>query len=615
MAAVTETNDVNIKRDLSSAGLTNEETASDGSVEPSTPKDEPVKKKKKKVPNSLSYLLDIADWYNSPKFSGTETKEEGLLRGRRGAITRKEDPYDVELRKETERKEAQRAINLKRRQEQQEKLRIKLLEQKRKEKEKKAKEAQKKKEQEKLKQQKQAEKNKKLAAKQKEKDRLKKLKGRGSKSPSSSSTPDPESSILKSRKKKEVESELVDGYRPFLQTLVNDTEIPIRKDFFVKEVYEGSNDQVEDMKFTSASTTIQNYLKKYRNYKNVDPIEIDLNSIIFPKLKECYYLMESKDFELDPLEEIGKLMESLSVTYFPKDYKLTVFNPKAPYTSLSGKLSKGMETNDAKLILKTINEYNKLVTKIHKENGFAKHLQKKKTISRAFIHELLNQMYSRAVSPSVQKLKKYEAFSNFVYGELLPNFLSKAFDQTGLSHKSTFIDLGSGVGNVTIQAALEYGCESWGCEIMENASDLAELQHKVFEERCKYFGINPGKVGFFHKESFVANDAVRKIVEKCDVILVNNYIFSPDLNKEVIKLFQGLKTGTKIISLKSLVPAGHVVDFDDMDNIINRFKFECFPLENGSVSWTDRGGVYYITEVMPQINEEFLKAYRGRKTR
>lgn len=616
---------IGTKRELSSGGLTNEETASDGSVEPSTPdNNEPPRKKqqqKKKTNSGLQYLLEIAEWYNSNSFSKQENgEEESPLTGRRGGVARKEDPYDIEQRAEQERQEQRKIINREKLAKKKElkKAAEEQAKRERKEKEKLKRELAKQKQ--KAKELRQAEKKKELAEKKKKEQ--KKLAGQAknrnlkkqSKPSSSSATPDPESSILKSRKTKEVKPELVDGYRPFLNQLVNNVEIPIRDDFFVSHVYNNTTDEIQQLEFTPASTTIRSYLKKYRNYKSVTPVEIELNSVVFPQLKEKYYLMESRDFELDPLEEIGKLMESLSVTYFPKNERLKVYNPSAPYKSIAGKLSKGMDDGDENAILNSIKEYNNLVAKIHERNGFVKHLQRKKTISRAFVHELLNQMYSRAVSPSVQKLKKYEAFSNNVYGELLPNFLSKAFDQVGLSSKSTFIDLGSGVGNVTIQAALEYGCESYGCEVMENASELADLQHQVFDERCRLFGLNPGKVGFFNNQSFVANAEVEAVIKRCDVILVNNYIFTPDLNKEVIKLFKGLKPGTKIISLKNLVPAGYVIDYDDIENIINKFKVECFSLENGSVSWTDRGGVYYVSEILEGLNEEFFKVHRGRRS-
>lgn len=62
--------------------------------------------------------------------------------------------------------------------------------------------------------------------------------------------------------------------------------------------------------------------------------------------------------------------------------------------------------------------------------------------------------YERVVGPEVESLKAYEAFTDEVYGELLPPFNAQIFKETSLGSSGVFVDLGSGVGNVVIQAAL-----------------------------------------------------------------------------------------------------------------------------------------------------------------
>ena len=53
-----------------------------------------------------------------------------------------------------------------------------------------------------------------------------------------------------------------------------------------------------------------------------------------------------------------------------------------------------------------------------------------------------------------------------------------------------FYDLGSGVGNTTFQAALEFGaCSSGGCEIMEHASKLTELQAGLIQKHLAVLGL------------------------------------------------------------------------------------------------------------------------------
>ena len=79
-----------------------------------------------------------------------------------------------------------------------------------------------------------------------------------------------------------------------------------------------------------------------------------------------------------------------------------------------------------------------------------------------------------------------KAFSSNVYGELLPPFLSMVFSNAELGPGDLFIDLGSGVGNCVLQAAVECGCTCHGVEIMTNASDLAVEQARELIERSKY---------------------------------------------------------------------------------------------------------------------------------
>ncbi|MBN6743433.1 hypothetical protein JKG47_23855, partial [Acidithiobacillus sp. MC6.1] len=78
--------------------------------------------------------------------------------------------------------------------------------------------------------------------------------------------------------------------------------------------------------------------------------------------------------------------------------------------------------------------------------------------------------------------------------ELLDSVISKILKETKLMSDQVFLDLGSGVGNVVLQAALEVGCESWGCEMMKNAYTLADRQKEEFQARCRLWGGKPGRV-------------------------------------------------------------------------------------------------------------------------
>lgn len=229
------------------------------------------------------------------------------------------------------------------------------------------------------------------------------------------------------------------------------------------------------------------------------------------------------------------------------------------------------------------------------EDGIiAKNLDNMHELPRQFVAFILDQVYDRTVAPKVELLSKYENGTDFVYGELLHPFISKLLvEQTKMTSDQVFVDLGSGVGNVCLQAALEIGCESWGCEMMENACNLADAQIKEFEARCMLWGIKPGKA-HLERGDFRKNTAIHEALKRADVVLVNNKAFTSQLNDDLVRMFLDLKLGCKIISLRSFV-----ADFKSSHNINDVGSTildveECLYPE-GFVSWTNAGGSYFIS--------------------
>lgn len=572
--------------------ITNTSTTNESTAEPLTPispqdDSQPPLKKQKKKHDALAHLTYIAQWYTNlgdgqDGLSGPGIEANFGITSKRTTRSKRSKTFEQEMYDLQQQEHKRREILRVKREKELERLRRLAEIKAKKEKE--------------LLLKKQAE-----LKKIKEAGRLERFKN--SPTPNSiSPTPEPE-----------VE-EFIDGYKPFSYSLEKDIEIPIREDFFIPEVYSNSINDVTEVKFRSAYELItSNKLKYYKKIKNFEPKIVKFKSVIFPEIFEEYYSVQAvSDLQLDPFEEMGKLMELSALNYFPDVDKKRIYDPLNPYSSLVGKYSKALQNKKYHSAISKIHQFNSIVRDIQKENGFVKHLIAKKTISRVFIHEILNEIYSRSVSPKVNLLKKYQAFSSNVYGELLPKFLSQVFDKVGLNSKSRFIDLGSGVGNVTIQAALEYGCESYGCEVMENCSELGDLQLVEFEERSKFFGLNPGKVKFFHRQSFIDNPQVKEIIDDCDVILVNNFLFTPDLKEKTLRLFNNLKPKTKIISLRTILPDSHHIEFDDVDNFVNKFEVCKYEFEPNSVSWTAKGGVFYISEFTGLISERSLSVFNTR---
>lgn len=238
-------------------------------------------------------------------------------------------------------------------------------------------------------------------------------------------------------------------------------------------------------------------------------------------------------------------------------------------------------------------KYNALVAEKRKDGTIAKKLDQMTGVDLKLVeHIIKNQVYARTVSPQVNLVRHYESFSDNVYGELLPKFLSRIFKETSLKSDQVFIDLGSGVGNCVLQAALETGCESWGCEVMDNPNTLAQLQGAEFPARCRLWGIKPGEVHLIHGD-FLTNEQVRQVLKRADVILVNNQAFTAELNDKLKYVFLDLKEGCQIVSLKPFRSPTHKIKDSNVNDPVNVLTVVEKDRWSSMVSWTDDPGKWY----------------------
>lgn len=351
----------------------------------------------------------------------------------------------------------------------------------------------------------------------------------------------------------------------------------------------------------SNASFAHNNLKREKS-ERIIPI-VKLQSVLFSNYQEEYQVdFESVSLTYNPMTEIGILIEYTAMVYLPEKYRKTLLSNIIP------NLNNAFDNSNADKFIKTVEEYNSFIRTIPR-TAIINHLSSLNEIPTEFIHNFLHIIYTRSIHPNARKLRHYKAFSNFVYGELLPNFLSNVYGQCKLDSGDVFMDLGSGVGNCVIQAGLEYGCKlSLGCEIMPAASDLTEVQTKELNERCKLMGIKVPDIEFSLRESFVDNPRINELISKCDVLLVNNFLFDSDLNKEVEKILQHAKVGCKIISLKNVRSFGYTINFYDIGNVLNRLNIEKFQFGENSVSWTHTGGEYYISTVLSGIDESLFSS-------
>lgn len=82
----------------------------------------------------------------------------------------------------------------------------------------------------------------------------------------------------------------------------------------------------------------------------------------------------------------------------------------------------------------------------------------------------------------------------------------------------TFVDLGSGVGNCLVQAALATGCRAFGIELQDTPAELADLQIKEVKNRARMYGVSMGECKS-KKGDMLADAETVEYLRQADVVV------------------------------------------------------------------------------------------------
>ncbi len=309
---------------------------------------------------------------------------------------------------------------------------------------------------------------------------------------------------------------------------------------------------------------------------------------------------DGEDF--DPTAELVAITEVVSKYYMDKSDAVRFGDESA---EMHRKLKRAVIRKSPMELLEAVDVYNTAIRAALDRGIIARKMKTMHELPLELVEMILTQIYARSISPNVTSLREYQAGTDNVYGELLPRFVSKIFHETGLTENKVFVDLGSGVGNVVLQAALEIGCESWGCEIMNNACKLASMQYKEFVARCRLWNLTTGAV-HLEQGDFFGNRAITKILKKADVVLINNQAFTPELNDRLTNFFYDLKEGCQVVSLKSFVPPGHRMKHYNMNSPLNLLEVTQKSYFSDCVSWTNAPGNYFIAKKDSTASKAFF---------
>ncbi|CCX31210.1 Similar to Histone-lysine N-methyltransferase, H3 lysine-79 specific; acc. no. Q4WVH4 [Pyronema omphalodes CBS 100304] len=348
-----------------------------------------------------------------------------------------------------------------------------------------------------------------------------------------------------------------------------------------------------------------------REFRTTDSLH--LLGLHYPGIadQEKFDLVHNADpDEFEPLAEILTTMELVSSHLCPPAVSDLIHSETSG--GIVYRMRRGLKHGDSVKFLENLRSYNQLIRENRRNGTFKRIIGGMSQVPFPLVEHILQQSYARTVALQVEKLQEYKSFSSEVYGELLPKFTAKIFKEAGLNSSKVFMDLGSGTGNVVLHAALECGCESWGCEKMSTPAELAEKQRIEFLARCRMWGINHGAVHLRH-DTFLENRAIAETMKRADVLLVNNFAFEAELNQKLLDMFLDLKEGAIVISLKPFVPQNHVITRRNKESPVNRLRMVEREYFSREVSWTDSGGKYYVHTVDGSMLREFMEREERRE--
>ncbi|KAH8722431.1 S-adenosyl-L-methionine-dependent methyltransferase [Phaeosphaeriaceae sp. PMI808] len=191
-----------------------------------------------------------------------------------------------------------------------------------------------------------------------------------------------------------------------------------------------------------------------------------------------------------PLEDIYFCIEEIIQHYLPPDLVTDLSSDTEGTVRL---LKRAVSKNSPQDFQAELATFNALIKDRLHDGTIPRIMDEMHAIPLSLVKRITAQSYNRIVSPQAHRLRKVKG-KETTYGELLTPFVHKIFQQTRLNSSHVFVDLGSGVGNVVLQAALQTGAESWGIEKMPLAASLGSKQAAELQARARLWNIHLGSI-------------------------------------------------------------------------------------------------------------------------
>nr|XP_027225717.1 histone-lysine N-methyltransferase, H3 lysine-79 specific-like isoform X5 [Penaeus vannamei] len=233
--------------------------------------------------------------------------------------------------------------------------------------------------------------------------------------------------------------------------------------------------------------------------------------------------------------------------------------------------------------------------------------------SRGMLKHILTQIYNQAVVDP-EKLNQYEPFSPEVYGETSYELICQMIDQIHITEDDTFVDLGSGVGQVVLQMSALTPCKICiGIEKADTPCRYAIEMDRLYTKWMRWYGKQHSEYKL-SKGDFLKKEH-REVITGSSIVFVNNFAFGPNVDHMLKEVFADLKDGARIVSSKSFCPLNFRItdrNLSDIGTIMH--VSELSPLK-GSVSWTGKPVSYYLHIIDRTKLERYFQRLKNPKLR
>ncbi|XP_068174804.1 histone-lysine N-methyltransferase, H3 lysine-79 specific isoform X1 [Antennarius striatus] len=272
------------------------------------------------------------------------------------------------------------------------------------------------------------------------------------------------------------------------------------------------------------------------------------------------------------------------------------------------------DTKSFESMQRLCDKYNRAIDSIHQLwKGTTQPMKLNKRPSNGLLRHILQQVYNHSVTDP-EKLNNYEPFSPEVYGETSFDLVSQIIDEMEMMEDDTFVDLGSGVGQVVLQVAAATNCKHYyGVEKADIPATYAETMDKEFKKWMKWYGKKHGEYTL-ERGDFLSEEWKERIANT-SIIFVNNFAFGPEVDHQLKERFANMKEGGKIVSSKPFAPLNFRINSRNLSDIGTIMRVvELSPLR-GSVSWTGKPVSYYLHTIDRTILENYFASLKNPKLR